>query len=99
VSLFRLPTSKYFSDCTLIAAAAAKRARIASDISCSSSYSDDEWQDFIFSAIQQCYTELEENVMEPFVKKHGNSQMEFDDYAAWIELRRLVHSSHTEVRD
>jgi hypothetical protein len=62
-------------------------------------YSDDVFQNFIFSAIQQCHKELEENVMEPFVKKHGNSQMEFEDYAAYIELKKLVYSAQTKFRD
>lgn len=62
-------------------------------------YSDDEWQDFIFSAIQQCHKELEEQVMDPFKKRNGEAEMEFEDYAAYIELRRLVHSAHCEVRE
>jgi hypothetical protein len=59
-----------------------------------SEYSIDEWQEFIFGAIQQCHKELEEEVMNPFVARNGNSQVEFDDYTAWIELRKIVTSEH-----
>lgn len=62
-------------------------------------YSIDEWQEFIFGAIQQCHKELEEEVMDPFVERNGKSQVEFDDYVASIELRKIVRSAHDEVRN
>lgn len=64
-----------------------------------SEYTIDEWQEFIFSAIQQCHKELEETVMDPFVKRNMSSQLEFEDYAAYIELRKIVTSAQTEVRN
>jgi hypothetical protein len=61
-------------------------------------YSSDEWQEFIFGGIQQSHKELEEEVMNPFVARNANSQIEFDDYAARIEVRKIVSSAHDEVR-
>ena len=61
-------------------------------------YNDSEWQDFIFSAIQQCHGELEEHVMDPFARRNMNSELEFEDYAAYIELRKIVNAAQIEVR-
>ncbi|KAL9178866.1 hypothetical protein ACHAXT_011839 [Thalassiosira profunda] len=62
-------------------------------------YSDDEFQDFLFSAIQQSSRELQELVIDPFVQRNGESQLEFEDYASYIELRKLIDSAHADVRN
>lgn len=62
-------------------------------------FSADEFQDFVFSAIQQSSLELENNVIDPFLKRNGDSQIEFDDYTAWIELKKLVDFSQADVRN
>ena len=64
-----------------------------------SDYTSDEWQDFIFSAIQQCHKELNEGVLDPFVKRNMNAELEFDDYAAYIELRKIVNDAQADVRN
>ena len=64
-----------------------------------SDYTSDECQDFIFSAIQQCHKELDDGVIDPFVKRNMNSEVEFEDYAAYIELRKIVSDAQTEVRN
>ena len=35
----------------------------------------------------------------PFLKRNGESEQEFEDYAAYIELRKLISSAHNEVRN
>lgn len=62
-------------------------------------YPEDVFQDLIFGAIQQCHKELEETVIDPFIKRNGNAQQEFEDYASYIELRKIVHSAQTEFRN
>lgn len=62
-------------------------------------YSSDDWHDYIFSAIQQCHAELQEKVMNPFTKRNGSAQIEFDDYASFIELHKIVSSAQNEVRN
>jgi len=62
-------------------------------------YPEDEFQDCVFSAIQQSRNDLEELVMSPFEKRNRNQQMEFDDYASWIEMKKIVDESHSDVRN
>lgn len=62
-------------------------------------YTGEDWQDYIFSAIQQCHKELEEKVMNPFIGRNGKNEVEFDDYAAFLELRKIVSSAQDEVRN
>ena len=62
-------------------------------------YPEDEFQDCVFSAIQQSSKDLEELVISPFVTRNGDNQMEFDDYAAYIELKKLVDEAHSDVRN
>jgi hypothetical protein len=38
-------------------------------------------------------------IIVPFLKHNGESEQEFEDYAAYIELRKLVSSAHNEVRN
>jgi hypothetical protein len=62
-------------------------------------YSNEEFQDCVYSAIQQSSRELEEMIIVPFLKRNGESEQEFEDYAAYIELRKLISSAHNEVRN
>lgn len=38
-------------------------------------------------------------IIVPFLKRNGESEQEFEDYAAYIELRKLISSAHNEVRN
>lgn len=62
-------------------------------------YSNEEFQDCVYSAIQQSSRELEEMIIAPFLKRNGESEQEFEDYAAYIELRKPISSAHNEVRN
>lgn len=62
-------------------------------------YSDAEFQDCVFGAIQQSNRELQAMVIEPFVTRNSNSQHEFEDYAAYIELQKIVLAAHSDVRN
>jgi len=62
-------------------------------------YSDAEFQDCVYGAIQQSNQELSDMVIKPFLERNGDSTEEFGDYAAYIELQKMVLSAHSEVRN
>lgn len=67
----------------------------------SKAYTDADFQDYVYSAIQQSnqeLQELQELVIDPFVKRNGDSEIQFEDYARHFELQKLVSAAHTEVR-
>lgn len=61
--------------------------------------SPEERQDYIYAIIQQNRMELEEKVYQPFVKRNGDDQVAFDDFAASIELQKLIHQAHADFRN
>lgn len=61
-------------------------------------FSQDEVQEYIYAMIQQNGMELESNIYDPFVKRHGDNAVEFDDYAACIEVQKLIRKAHEQFR-
>ncbi|CAJ1343880.1 unnamed protein product [Effrenium voratum] len=61
--------------------------------------SPQEVQDYIYAIIQQNRMELEENVYQPFLHRNGENEIAFDDYAASIELQKLIHRAHSDFRN
>ena len=61
--------------------------------------SSEEFQDYIYAIIQQSRMELEEKVYQPFLQRNGDDQVAFEDYAASIELKTLIHHAHSDLRD
>ena len=61
--------------------------------------SPQEVQDYIYAIIQQNRMELEEKVYQPFLHRNGEDEIAFDDYAASIELQKLIHRSHSDFRN
>ncbi len=59
----------------------------------------EDFQDCVYSAIQQSSRELEEMIIVPFLTRNAASENEFEDYAAYIELRKMVSTAHSEVRN
>lgn len=49
--------------------------------------------------IQQNRVELDENVYEPFLKRNGHDEVAFEDFAASIELQKLIHHAHNDFRN
>eukprot|EP00392_Amoebophrya_sp_AT5.2_P007258 g7272.t1 len=56
-------------------------------------------QDLLYALIQQSRKELDEDVYDKFCERHGEDQVAFDDYAASIELQKIIHKAHREFRD
>lgn len=61
--------------------------------------SSEEFQDYIYAIIQQNRMELEEKVYQPFLQRNGDDQVAFEDYAASIELQKLIHHAHSDFRN
>lgn len=64
-----------------------------------SNFSNDEVQDYIYAMVQQNRVELDENVYTPFLRRNGDDEVAFDDYAASIELQKLIHRAHEDFRN
>lgn len=62
-------------------------------------YSSDEYQGYLFAMIRQHWDDLQSDVYEPFYKKHGGNQIEFDDFTTTIELNKKMLASHKAFRD
>ena len=61
--------------------------------------SAEEKQNYIYALIQQNRMELEEKVYQPFLQRNGDDQIAFDDFAASIELQKLIHHAHEDFRN
>lgn len=62
-------------------------------------YSSSDFENFVYASIQQNRADLMEKVYNPFVEQHGENEVEFDDFAACIELQKIIHRAHEEFRN
>eukprot|EP00415_Alexandrium_ostenfeldii_P001143 UN1143 len=48
--------------------------------------------------IQQSRVELDEKVYQPFLRRNGDDAVAFEDYAACIDLQKIIHDAHNAFR-
>eukprot|EP00929_Paragymnodinium_shiwhaense_P032412 TRINITY_DN17959_c0_g1_i1.p1 TRINITY_DN17959_c0_g1~~TRINITY_DN17959_c0_g1_i1.p1 ORF type:complete len:506 (+),score=102.52 TRINITY_DN17959_c0_g1_i1:65-1582(+) len=62
-------------------------------------YTNEEFQDYVYAMIQQNQAQLNDDIYMVFTRRHGEDQVEFDDYAANIELQKVIYRAGREFRD